>query len=48
MLKWVLIALAVVTVAAAVLAVVLCIAAASVSGMDVEHDIEYREDEDDG
>lgn len=48
MLKWVLIGLAVVTVAVVVLAVVMCIAAANVSGMDVEHDIEYREDEDNG
>ena len=46
--KWVLIGLAVVLVAAAVLAVALCIASANVSGMGVEYDIEYREDEDDG
>lgn len=46
MLKWVLIGLAVVTVAAVVLALVLCIAAANVSGMDVEWDIKYREDKD--
>lgn len=47
MLKWVLIGLAVVTVAAAVLAVALCIAAVNVSGMDVEWDTRYRKDEDD-
>ena len=46
--KWVLIGLAVVLAAAAVITVALCIAAANVSGMDVEHDIKYREDEDDG
>lgn len=46
--KWVLIGLAVVLAATAVLAVALCIAAASVSGMDVECDIMYREDEDNG